>query len=418
LNHRLRGAESDADEEFVRALAARHGLRVHCESVTLPEGNTEQEGRNARREFFARLRAAGIIGRIATGHTRSDQAETVLYRLMRGSGTAGLSGIMPVTAEGVIRPLLECTRAEVELWAREHALQWRDDHTNADPAFMRNRIRRHLLPALVRDYSEALPGILAATAEIARDEEDYWQGETGRLAREFFQTKSGAVLLRADRMAELHPAVARRLLRKAVATVKGNLRGTDLTHIEAILNLTRGPEGHGRVQAPGIDVFRSFEWLRIAPPRTASRFELDYCFPVGGTAAYDLPEGNAAICLEIRNETVRGPYNEGDEADWERVRAPVELRNWHPGDEFQPPGRLRRKIKTLFQEARVPIWERHSWPVLTSAGEIFWTRGFGTAEGFLPAAGTRTVLRVYELARAAQALGGHEPVSGESDQAV
>jgi tRNA(Ile)-lysidine synthase len=419
LNHRLRGPDSDGDERFVAQLAVDSELAFHSEAVDLPPGNTEQEAREARRAFFRRLRCANVVDHVATGHTRSDQAETVLYRLLRGSGTAGLSGILPVTDEGLIRPLLDCTRAEVEAYAKARDLRWREDHTNADPAYVRNRIRHDLLPYLAREFSEAIPDVLAGTADLARDEEDYWRTQSNALAAKLFISKPPAIQLRSDTLAELHPAVARRLLRRAIAAVKGDLRGIDLRHIEAILELTCSTDGHGRTQAPGIDVFRSFEWLRIAPPRTETRFELDYAFPVEGPARHPMPGCNTAIFLEIRPESGLGPYNTSvDEIDWDRLARPVELRNWYPGDEFHPPGRARRKVKVLFQEARVPIWERHSWPVLTSAGEIVWSRGFGVAEGFLPGGGTRTVLRVYEIEGDAPGMTDNTGRSGESDEAA
>jgi tRNA(Ile)-lysidine synthase len=419
LNHRLRGAESDEDERFVSRLAADCELPFRSEAIDLPAGNCEQEARLARLDFFRRVIADGFADRVATGHTLSDQAETVLYRLLRGAGTAGLSGIRAVTDDGRIRPLLDCSRAEIESWAGERALQWREDRTNDDVAFARNRIRHSLLPLLTRDFSPAVPEILAATARMALDEEDYWTRQTADLFAAVAQRKGSAVLLNVEALRSLHPALARRIVRRGVASVKGNLRGLDLRHVDAVLQLAASEGGHGRLQAPGLDVFRSFEWLRIAPPRVVSRFALDYTIPVTGPATIR-PEGSeTAIFLEIRDVLERGNYTmRGDELDWERLAPPVELRNWHPGDEFQPPERTRRKLKTLFQEARVPIWDRHLWPVLTSAGRIVWTRGFGTADGFLPGGRTRTVLRVYEIEDDAP---GGLPVtgrSGESDGAA
>lgn len=419
LNHRLRGAESDEDERFVAALAQSRNLPFHSRSVELPPGNMEQEGRKARRALFGDLRDQGAVDRIALGHTRSDQAETVLYRLLRGSGTAGMSGILPITAEGIIRPLIDCSRAEVSEWASERNLKWREDRTNADPSYARNRIRHRVLPMLAEEFGGAVPDILAATAALARDEENFWAHHTATLSAELLTEKAGAILFRTDRLLQLHPAVGRRLLRKAVKTVKGNLRDVDLTHIEGLIQLAAEREGHGRIQLPGLDVFRSFEWMRIARPRTASRFQLDYRYRVEGSACYEIRGCNSAICLEIRAVGDSEHYNEtGDEGDWDRLRSPIELRNWHPGDEFHPPGRSRRKIKVLFQEARIPIWERHSWPVLTSAGEIVWTRGFGISEGFLPQTDTRTILRVHEREPYAPAAEQVTAVSDESDEAV
>jgi tRNA(Ile)-lysidine synthase len=396
VNHCLRGAESDADEAFVRDLADHLGVVLHTERIDLPEGeNLEQAARDARRRVFASL----PVDRVATGHTRSDQAETVLYRLIRGSGTAGLRGILPVTAERIVRPLIDCSRADAEAYLNERGQGWRDDSTNLNREFTRNRIRHEVIPTLARDFNPAVQEVLAATAEVARDEEDFWRGELDALASRLLVRKGAAVLIRIGDLRGLHTAVVRRLLRRAAAEVKGDLRGIDMFHIEQIAGLTARTEGHGRVQAPGLDVFRSFEWLRIARPQIGSRFERDYSFDVapGENAPVEIRLPRSRILLEIQQDANRGYNTSGDELDRRRLVGPLQLRNWHPGDEFVAPGRSRQKIKTLFQEARVPIWDRHGWPVLTCGDEIVWTRQFGTAERFLPRVQSGPVLRVYEI---------------------
>ena len=152
IEHGIRGAASVADAEFVAQLAATFALPFHIRHADVPaiDGNLEQAARNVRQAFYAELIAAGAIDRVATGHTRSDQAETVLYRILRGSGLAGLSGILPVTREGLVRPLLEIDRSEIEAWLREHGIAWREDETNRDRTYARNRLRHEILP-LLRD---------------------------------------------------------------------------------------------------------------------------------------------------------------------------------------------------------------------------------------------------------------------------
>lgn len=396
VNHGLRGAESDGDEEFVRDLAARLGVAFQGDRVRLPDGeNLEQAARQARRRVFAAL----PVDRVATGHTRSDQAETVLYRILRGAGTAGLCGILPVPDERVVRPLLNCSRAEVEDFLIERGQGWRSDRTNADVAFVRNRIRHELLPILATDYNPAVETALAATADVARAEEDYWRGELDRLDQQMLVRKRSAVLIRVDHLGSLHLAVIRRLVRRAMRVAKGDLRGIDLLHVEGVTALAAQAEGHGRLQVPGLDVFRSFEWLRIAKPQTQTRFERDYSFAVTPNAAgrTEIALRDSRIFVEILDQANSSYNADGDELDRSLLAGPLELRNWHPGDEFQPPGRSRRKIKTLFQEARVPLWERHGWPVLTCGGEIVWTRQFGSAEPFVPRAPGSFVLRVVEV---------------------
>jgi tRNA(Ile)-lysidine synthase len=406
LNHRLRGAESDEDEGFVAGLAREFGVELHAASVDVAAlgSNLEQAGREARRRFFAGLRASGAVDRVATGHTRSDQAETVLYRLLRGSGTAGLSGILPVTAEGVVRPLIECSRDEVLGYLRERNLPWREDSTNASREFVRNRIRHELIPAITRDFNPAASEVLAATADVARDEEDYWTAETGRIADALFQRKGGVVIVNTRELFALHPAVQRRVIRRAMAEVKGDLRGIDISHVEGVLSIARQTAGHGRIQTPGLDIIRSFNLLRVAAPRSEGRSSRDYCFTVPDNACtrLQLPGASAAICLDFHGESEQGSrpdgYNERiGEVDADCLTGPLELRNWHPGDEFERTPGSPERIKLLFQEARVPLWDRQTWPVIVSGDRIVWTRRFGVAASVRKTAGTRRFIRVYEL---------------------
>jgi tRNA(Ile)-lysidine synthase len=183
--------------------------------------NLEQAARAARLEFFQRLIEAGTVDRIATGHTRSDQAETVLFRFLRGSGTAGLAGIRPVTGDGIVRPLLEIDRPEIERYLGERGIAWRNDSTNASTAFARNRIRHELLPQLTRDWNPAMAETLAHTANWAQAEEAYWESELARLVPAHLIFEPPAVLLRVDSLAALPLAVVRRLVRRAVETGQG-----------------------------------------------------------------------------------------------------------------------------------------------------------------------------------------------------
>ena len=179
LNHKLRGEASDEDERFVAEMALRAGVPFFCERVRVGEenGNLEQAARRARHAFFSRLIKDGVANRIATGHTADDQAETVLFRLLRGSGLAGLSGILPVTREGIVRPLMDVSRADVIEILRARGLHWREDATNQDARFARNRIRHSLLPQLAREWNPRLSESLAHLADLAREEEQWWQQE-------------------------------------------------------------------------------------------------------------------------------------------------------------------------------------------------------------------------------------------------
>ena len=411
LDHKLRGEESCQDAAFVRALAAALDLPFElCEAdvsgLCRDTGeNLEQAARVARLEFFRQFLRAGTLDRVAVGHTRSDQAETVLFRFLRGAGTAGLAGIRPVTADGIVRPLLDIERPEIEQYLRDHAIDWRQDSSNASAAFARNRIRHALLPELIQDWNPAMTETLAHTADWAQAEEAYWESELARLAPAHLAIEPPAVLLRTESLDALPLAVARRLVRRALEIAKGDLRGIGFEHLAGVLELAASAEGHGRLQIPGLDIFRSFNWLRIAPPALDNLDNRNYRLPLPVPGAVRLPGQRVVVHTELFEntnvtETSAEVYNGCvGWLDWNRLSGSLEVRNWRPGDRYQPVGHSGvENIKVLFHAARVPLWERRHWPVVTMGEEILWARRFGPAAGFAANRGSSPVLVIRETA--------------------
>jgi tRNA(Ile)-lysidine synthase len=411
VNHNLRGDASRGDAEFVRCLARSLNLPFTLYDLDLSnaDGNLEQSARNGRLAFFHEHLAGGLATRIALGHTRSDQAETVLFRFLRGSGATGLAAIRPVTDQGIVRPLIEIERAEILAFLRERGIAWREDATNASLDFARNRIRHQLLPQLAREWNPAILETLAHTADLSLAEEAYWQAEIDRLAGLHLTRRGDAVLISAAALTVLPLAAARRLVRHAIQ-VAGEKHDrphkamvcptTDFRHIAAVLELAGRSEGTGRTQLPGLDVRRSFDWLRFAPPGRVEDYSV--CVVVPGLIR--IPGTDSAISLELleNSGTTRCAENVYNKwmggIDWNKLSGPLELRNWRPGDQYQPMGiPAAKKIKTLFQQARIPIWERAQWPVLTDAESIVWVRGFGAATRVAAGTGSSRVLAVGEL---------------------
>lgn len=189
VHHGIRGADADADAEFVAGLAATHNLAFHRHNVDAPAAarenreTLEEAARNLRYAWFSKLLASGEADAVATAHTLDDQAETVLHKLLRGAWTEGLGGIHPVLVQphGVIlRPFLNVSRTDIESWLSHIGQSWREDATNADTAYTRNRLRHELLPALAA-FNPRISTQLANLATLARDEDEYWKGELMRI---------------------------------------------------------------------------------------------------------------------------------------------------------------------------------------------------------------------------------------------
>ncbi|MBI2681042.1 MAG: tRNA lysidine(34) synthetase TilS [Candidatus Solibacter usitatus] len=410
LDHQLRGEESRNDAQFVADLARSLDLPLYADVIDIARfaaetgDNLEQAARRERRRVFGELLRAAKLDRVALGHTRSDQAETVLFRFLRGSGTAGLAGIRPVTEDGLVRPLLAVDRADVEQYLRERGIAWREDASNSSLAFARNRIRHQLLPELQRDWNPALVETLAHTADWAFEEEAWWAGEIERLAAIHLEIKPPAVYLRAQALEDLAPAAARRLTRRAIECVKGDLLGIDFSHVRQILALSVQQQGDGRLQVPGVDVFRSFEWLRLAPPGLDTLENRNYRYALAVPGSVALPGAGAVIeaeVIETKASTVAPDSGYNEEAwclDWDRLSGPLEVRNWRPGDQYRPAGHLGdEKMKILFQRERIPLWERRSWPIITNHDEIVWARRFGAASHAAATPDSRNILRIREI---------------------
>ena len=406
LDHGLRGEESRGDARFVRDLAGALGLPFVLREtrVDAGPGNLEQAGREARMAFFREQMERGTVDRVALGHTRSDQAETVLFRLLRGAGTAGLAGIRPVTADGIVRPLVELWRRDVEQFLTLRKIEWREDSTNHTPEFARNRIRHDLIPQLAREWNPAIAEVLAHTADWALAEEAYWEAEVNRLSAGQMAECSGALILEIQWLTALPVAAARRVVRRAFERVKGDLRGIGFEHAAAVLDLAATTEGHGRVQVPGLDILRSFEWLRIAPAGEYTAQDRDYSVPAVLPGVTSVPGKNLAISLElVENSKTSGASDSVYNSlmgclDPRCLHGPYELRNWRPGDQYRPVGsESAQKIKTLFQQARVPLWDRRHWPVLTDAGTIVWSRQFGPDAAVAAGPGSNRLLRIREI---------------------
>ena len=380
FNHQLRGAASDEDERFVSEMASRMDLPFFRASAQL-SGNLEQAARRARMEFFRGLVHDGAADRIALGHTRDDQAETVLFRILRGSGLAGLAGIHPVNGP-FIRPLIEVTREQVEQYLGSRGTAWREDTTNRELRFARNRIRHELLPELEREWNPQIRGALAHLADLAFEEERWWSGQPG-LNGEF----------RASELAAMPRAIARRAIRRTIAAAKGDLRGIEFEHVERILELASRASGDGRLLLPGVAVTRSFDRMRVERPEIRNRSE-----PVMVTVpgVYPAPDGAGEIRFEIAETQSPRCAN----LRVELAASSMDLRAWRPGDHYHPVGRSRdQKLKEMFQSARIPSWRRQSWPIVECAGKIVWARGFGAAEESSAGSDAGPVLRIWEVGR-------------------
>jgi tRNA(Ile)-lysidine synthase len=430
FNHQLRGAESDADEKFVADLARKNELEFIAGTKDVVAWarshacNLEDAARKCRYSFFSELVRDGRITRMCVGHTADDQAETVLAKMIRGTGPAGLAGIYPV-AEFVTRPLIDIRRAELREFLMSEGQNWREDSSNLDESRLRARIRARLLPALEQDFQPVIVSHLNTLSALARDDEAFWNALveerfTALVSKQkgTFRIAIGDLLkpldLHGSRQGYHSPmtALTTRLVRRILQELKGERAGFTSRHVDDVLHLaTASTSGH-QIQLPAeISVARSFDELlfkrtslsegQITPELDGATIEFHYALSLEsqGEQHVDLPEIGTRLRLKVIDwpATPRDTTIDLFVADWNRLRTPAVVRNWHPGDAFRPQGRLRnRKLKHLLREKRITPRDRRGWPVLTSAGEIVWARGFPVAQEFVAEKDTRKVLAISE----------------------
>ncbi|MGA9639827.1 MAG: tRNA lysidine(34) synthetase TilS [Terriglobales bacterium] len=427
VNHKLRAAESDEDERFVAQLAASHDLEFHSADAPIPgraamisanlgaecganagtafgpSSGIEAAARALRYDFFRDLIRRGCVNRIATAHTLDDQAETVLLRMFRGTGIRGLAGIHPKLASEVVRPLLTFRRAELRDYLRARKQTWRDDSSNNDPAFLRNRVRQRLLPMITDEFGDAAIQHIAELAEIARAEEEYWaekisEWNAGSRAVEVTPTLEAKPLL-------AQPLAAQRRQVRAWLHAHAPEAGISFALIEEILELARGPAGK-KIALPGSgmpartkrsadslpavsarDVRRTrtaLELQRAPAPGADQSAHYEYTLPVPGIIT--VPELNARIEARIVNVADLPPDRRGNLLDPACTSAMLTLRNWRPGDRYWPAHTAsEKKVKELLADRHATGAKKKLWPVAVDAsGTLVWMRGFHAPASLRP----------------------------------
>jgi tRNA(Ile)-lysidine synthase len=412
LNHKLRGVDSEGDEQFVRDLAKAYGLEIIAEDRDVKSYAAERKlsleaaAREARYEFFGHA-LTSVVNRLATAHTLDDQAETVLLKLTRGAGTRGLAGIYPKKAvnnaavshqlsavskgrpgldeqeKTIIRPLLGSRRSQIREYLGEIGQTWREDASNQDLRHTRNRIRQEILPLLERQLNSAVCETLAESAEIARAEEAYWAKEVGGLLPKLWSVdeRGGTLKLSSE---SLPLALRRRLLRAAAEHLDIAL---EFHHVEEILGTASG-EAH---------FVLSDEWkvLRHGAVITFKKSthtvsEYQYELPVPGKVTVV----EAGIVLETAMAKGLTAPNGSDLVDLRLAKDIWVVRNWRPGERFWPAHTKEpKKIKELLQNRHITGEQKQRWPVIAYGDEILWVKGFGVRRDLQPAGRNGVLIR-------------------------
>lgn len=393
LNHRIRGAESDRDEAFVRQLCARCEVCLvvgRAEGLSSDASNLEEHAREARRAFLNAT--ADRIGAdyIAVAHQADDQAETVMMRLLRGTGASGLAAMAERGPGRIIRPILHVTRDDVTAYLSSIGESFVNDSSNQSSAIQRNRIRGELMPMLERNYAPGLRGRLAALASEMRALDDFVSAAAKR-ELDLLASEKG---LDISRFADFHPALQAELIRQYIATALGSLRRIERAHIEAIRRLCLEGPPNGSLDLPGLQLRREYAMLRVstdaAPVPAAFVVRLDVGIIKIHAAGFVFETKLIAAHTLGNPQSKFDAFFDGAEANGE-----LTVRNFRQGDKIAPLGMTgHSKIQDIFVDNKLSLRDRASYPILELKGAIAWIPGMVRGRVGMVTEASRSVLHV------------------------
>jgi tRNA(Ile)-lysidine synthase len=391
FDHQLRGEASAADKAFVARLAEDCGLTFRSGSEDVRAYgrrhriSVEMAARACRHRFFRDSLQHFDAQAVALGHTANDRAEEILLKLFRGTGPSGMSGMLPRTRGGLIRPLLYATRSEVLAYLRDQEICFREDLSNRDPAHQRNALRHEIFPLVMKHFHPRLVEVLCRHARIVEEEESCWRDLLAiHWPAVCLAETHSRIVLSSQNLRDLPPTLQRRLLRMAMDRLRGNLQGIYAVHIESICNiLVRSTLGKS-VQLPGglwALLERKCLVLSSEPRRELPRDDSAFSQLISSPGRYQFASFELRLGLE--NAFPRADVAHFQDTpnkvrlDADKIMWPLSLRFWRKGDRFAPLGLGgRKKLQDFFVDAKVSREERLRIPLLCDRDKICWVMGY------------------------------------------
>lgn len=398
LDHMLRGKQSSADANFVEEIAIKLNIPFIIERgnvkaiASSSKMSTEEAARETRYDFFQK--AAEKVGatKIATAHNMDDQAETVLMRLVKGSGSLGLSGIPYKRRLGdkwVIRPLLDVKRVDIEKYLKRHKIPSRLDASNLKTLYLRNKIRHILIPLLEKEFNRKIKENLNLIARSLSDEFNYLNTTARRLYKRFAVETMTAIEIDIKKLSRQHIALQRLIVREIICRLKGDLRRINYKHWQEVESMLYDVDKLNVDLPGGLKVIKKHNRLifskRGVTKERKSQFKKTIKLNVPGEVI--VPELNIKARAEIvkyipkfkKGKSTKGlEYINGD-----LIKSPLEIRTWREGDRMKPLGmKFYKKLHDIFVDEKVPREIRDRIPLILSGGKILWLVGVKLSEDY------------------------------------
>ena len=403
VNHMLRGEDSDNDEKACREFCKSLNIEFFSKNINIDvisrEKNISHEmaGREVRYEFFMELFQKLNANKIALAHNLNDQAETVLMRLMRGSGIEGLIGIKPVRDEIFIRPLINTKRVEIEAYCSENNLPVRIDKTNFESIYSRNKVRLELIPYIEENFNSDIVTTLSRMSSLISLDNDFMEENSSKLFQKYCDTKEEKVIIYKDAF-NLHYSMLNRIIRKAMMNIKGNMNNIESVHIQNIVQIQKSETGKTTKVPGGIIASNVYKDIYLVKEQHKSQEVKVQNFSVALSLGENIiPALRSKIILRVikRDEYSKIKYREDVKYfDYDKINN-ISIRFRQEGDKFSPIGMNgSKKLKDLFMDLKIPREKRDNIPLLCFDEHIGWIIGYRISEKFKIHNQTNNILEV------------------------
>lgn len=398
LDHMFRGRESREDALFVEDLCRKWKVPLYKEEIDVPEYirrtglSPEDAARRARYAFFERAREKIGANRVALGHNRNDHEETVLMNIMRGTGIEGLLGIEPVR-DFYIRPLLEISRREIEEYLKLEGIDYRIDSTNLKTDYFRNRLRLEIIP-LIEKSVPCFGASLRRLSEIARCDMTFLEEQTFAAWRQAVTCDPGRVKIDLKNFLPLHDAIKRRLIRKAVEELAGDIKDFEFRHTVMLVDFIKNSSAGSIIDLPkNLQGEKQYDYFFITIKNYSKTRDYSYELHVPGRVEIKEAKASIRAWVEPRKGLMIIRTNPLiAQLDYDKIEGNLIVRNRRPGDRFIPLGGHLKKIQDFFTDEKVPKKERDKIPLVTAGQNIIWIGGMRIDDRFKVTEDTGAVL--------------------------
>lgn len=402
LNHCLRGKEADKDEEYAKMTCARLNIDFYSKKVDIHRISEEKNiscemaGREIRYEFFQELMSKLNANKIALAHNANDQAETILMRIMRGTGIEGMVGIKPVRDIIYVRPILQLSRSEIEKYCVQNNVSPRIDKSNLEKIYARNKIRLDLIPYIEENFNMDIINTLNRLSDILKKDNDYLESISQKEYKKYCVLGEQMVIINKGAFKQ-HEAIISRIIRSALLAVNHNLYNFEKIHISNIIELQKNDTGKTTMLPQNIIVENCYGNINIRIHKGITKVDTKQ-YSLNVNEKNIIHSINKIVEINIKS-MLYFDEDKGNEYivyfDYDTITGPLTLRYRKQGDKFIPLGmKGNKKLKDLFMDLKIPKDKRDEIPLICFGDDIGWVVGYRISEKFKVTKNTKNILQI------------------------